>query len=35
MRNNKATVIPISALKKEGIEEVCRFIESKVSEWRK
>ena len=35
MRNEKATIIPISALKKEGIEEVCRFIENKVSEWRK
>ena len=34
MRNEKATIIPISALKKEGIEEVCRFIENKVSEWR-
>ncbi|MBQ9448936.1 MAG: hydrogenase nickel incorporation protein HypB [Acholeplasmatales bacterium] len=34
MRNEKATIIPISALKKDGIEEVCRFIENKVSEWR-
>ena len=35
MRNQNATIIPISALKNEGVDEVCRFIENKVEEWRK
>ena len=35
LRNDKATVLPISALKGDGILEACRFIEAKVSEWNK
>ena len=35
LRNEKATVIPISALKNIGIDDVCTYIENKVLEWRK
>lgn len=35
LRNEKAKVIPISALKNEGITEVCSYLEEKIEEWRK
>lgn len=34
-RNPKADIIPISALKEEGIKEVCEYLEKKIEEWRK
>ncbi len=34
-RNEKATIIPISALKNEGIDQVCKYLEDKIDEWRK
>ena len=33
-RNKNATIIPISALKGEGIEEVAKYIEDKVRHWK-
>ena len=33
-RNKNATIIPISALKGEGIDEVAKYIESKVRHWK-
>ena len=34
-RNPNATIIPISALKGEGIKEVANYIKDKVKGWRK
>ena len=33
-RNKSSTIIPISALKGEGIDKVAEYIESKVRHWR-
>ena len=34
MRNKNATVIPISALKGEGIEEVANYFRNKIQNWK-
>ena len=35
LRNEKADVLLISALKNEGIDVVCSYLENKIEEWRK
>ena len=35
LRNEKADVLLISALKNEGIDAVCSYLENKIEEWRK
>lgn len=34
-RNPNATIIPISALKDEGIDEVINYLEKRIADWRK
>jgi len=34
MRNKNAVIIPISALKEEGIEEVANYFRNKIQNWK-